>query len=202
MPAVLAVWLARCPGGAARRTEEASMAAGFGGEGSARSIKPEELGTQLDAYHKELHAYILRRLRHDADTEDTVQNVYERVLRYLDSGEPVDCLLSLILTTARNLVIDKARERNRNRVDYVSDKGEPDVPQDKGRNEPQEIVEAEEILKRLQKQLCPLHRTLLDYWIRGMTIDEIAAATGYARRTVETYMTDLRSECKAAWKGE
>ena len=176
------------------------MAAGSGRKGSARSIKSEELGAQLDAYHEELHAYVLRRLRHDADTEDTVQNVYERVLKYLESGAPVDCLPSLIYATARNLVIDKARERERNVIDYVSDNGEPDLPQDARRNEPQEIVEAEEMLKRLEEQLSPRNKEFLEYW--NWETDEIAAAKGITRRTVETYRTRLRSACKVAWKEE
>ena len=176
------------------------MAAGSGGKGSARSIKSEKLGAQLEAYRKRLHAFILRRLRHKADTEDAVQIVYERVLSYLDRGGSIKRLPSLIYRTALNLVIDKTRGRDRNVIDYVSDRGEPDVPQDSQRNEPQETVEAEEMLKCLEEQLSPLHKEFLEYWNWGT--DEIAATKGITRRTVETYRTRLRNACKAAWKGK
>jgi len=178
------------------------MAAGSGDNGSARFIKSEKLGAQLEAYYKRLHALILRHLWHHADADDVLQTVYERVVRYLERGGSVNRLSSFIYRTARNLAIDKLRERDRNVIDYVSDKGEPDVAQDLWRNEPHELAEAAEMVKRLQQGLSARDLDLLKYRMAGMTIDEIAAVTGYTRKTIETYVKRLRSACRAAWKGE
>lgn len=178
------------------------MAASFGGRRKARSIKAEKLGAQLQAHSKPLHALILRHLRNQADAKDVVQMVNERVVRYLDRGGSVNRLPQFMYRTARNLAIDKLRERDRNILEYDSGNGQPDAPQDLLRNDPHQMAEAVEMLDRLYSELSTQEQELLEYRIAGMTSDEIATVTGFTRQTVETYLKRLRSACKAAWKGE
>lgn len=180
------------------------MAASFRGKKKARSIEAESLGAQLQAHSRKLHAFILRRLQNQADTKDLVQTVNERVVRYLDVGGSVNRLPQFMYRTARNLAIDKLRERERNIIEYDSDKAEAhrDAPSEELQNDPQQIAEAVETFDRLYRKLSSQEKELLGYRMAGMTCDEIAAVTGFTRQTVETYLKRLRMACRAAWKGD
>lgn len=180
------------------------MAASFGGKKKARSIKAENLGAQLQAHAKQLHAFILRHLRNQADAKDVVQMVNERVVRYLDAGGAVNRLPQFMYRTARNLAIDKLRERDRNIIEFDSERAEADqdAPRDELQNDPYQMAEAVEKFDRLYRKLSPREKELLEYRMAGMTCDEIAAVTKFTRQTVETYLKRLRSACRAAWKGD
>ncbi len=180
------------------------MPASFRGKKKARSLKAESLGAQLQAHSRKLHAFILRRLQNQADTKDLVQIVNERVVRYLAAGGSVNRLPQFLYRTARNLAIDKLRERERNIIEYDSDKAEthPDAPSEELQNDPHQMAEAVEMFDRLYRKLSPREKELLEYRMAGMTCDEIVAVTGYTRQTVETYLKRLRKICRAAWKGD
>ncbi|HVU34699.1 MAG TPA: sigma-70 family RNA polymerase sigma factor [Opitutaceae bacterium] len=56
-----------------------------------------------------LRRYIRARVRSDADAEDVLQDVWERLVTALDSG-PVEQVGAWLYTVARNRIIDRARK--------------------------------------------------------------------------------------------
>mgnify|MGYP000364901547 CR=1 FL=1 len=128
---------------------------------------------------------ILKRGVHLQDADDLVQEAYVRVKAY-EEAQVGKSREAMLVTTAVNLSLDKARRRNRSPfVDFTEDLLETadDTPP------PDEIYRAQTRLKHLSAGLATLpdktRRILLKRRLDGLSFKAIAAAEGMTVTAVE-----------------
>lgn len=141
------------------------------------------------------------RLSAATEPDDIVQSVFKSVFRGMQSGSyeapPGSTLWNLLavisvrkLSSRATHLAAKCRDTSRN------------VPLDHGGEESSGMTDAfvdpvaveflELCIRESLDLLRPTHRKVLALRIEGHTVDEIAAATGRARRTVERILQDSR----------
>ena len=132
-------------------------------------------------------------LRHNwhekSDIEDFRQEVYVRVCEAAHTEIP-SAAKSFMLTTARNLIVDRVRQRQIVPIDVVADLGTLDTAiDDPG---PEHIVLARDELRRLQAALdrLPLRcrEAVVLGRIEGLTGREIASRMSISEKTVSMHL--------------
>lgn len=73
-----------------------------------------------------LWRYVRARVRNDAEAEDILQDVWERLLATLDAG-PVEQVGAWLYTVARNRIIDRSRQRRPDSLDAILDERNGDA---------------------------------------------------------------------------
>jgi RNA polymerase sigma-70 factor (ECF subfamily) len=75
----------------------------------------DKLGPLFERYKMPLYRYLYLKTRDGAASEDLVQNVFERIIRYRERFRPEGEFKSWIFGIAHNLAVDFLRKRSRNR---------------------------------------------------------------------------------------
>lgn len=144
----------------------------------------------IRAYDRELHGFLLRRLRGGAESpEDIRQEIYLRMLRFTDT-ELVREPRAYLYRVARNVLHDKLLlvERERTNLDA---QGEP-VAEDQTQQ-----VDAERDLEAILSKLPPLYRSvLLLRTVEGLSYVEIAQELNISIHTVKKYMHTALVQCR------
>ena len=125
------------------------------------------------------------RLRRFVDSADICQSVLANFFVRVRVGEfdlsQPDQLLHLLLTMARNKVLDKARRQQADKRDQRRIEADPSAALDAvpgPAHEPPRIVEAQELLEQVRKLLDDDERHLADERALGKEWPEIAAELG------------------------
>lgn len=136
-----------------------------------------------------LMQYLRRNWRDRSDLEDIRQEVYVRVYRTAREQLPKSAK-SFLFTTARNYLIDLARQSDVVPIDAVADVDILSV--DQGAGAPERGVIARQELHRLQEaldKLPPRHREAVVLGrIEGLSGKEIAARMGITESTVSQHL--------------
>lgn len=171
---------------------------GMGLEGA----EPQQLGTHMSAsaalawFLREvlpLEATLMRYLRHNwrdqSDIEDLVQDVYIRVFEAAQREIP-EKAKPFVFTTARNLLIDRVRERRVVPMDAVSDLDALGVAIDTPAPD-QNLIARDELrlLREAIQQLPPRYReVVIMRKIEDLPRSAIAARLGVTEATVSSYL--------------
>jgi RNA polymerase sigma factor (sigma-70 family) len=86
------------------------------GDGADTGKERGSLAHRAEPLRRWLTGYFRRRVRNEADVEDLVQEVFERMVRR-DGGEPIDSLDAYVLRVAASVASDRARRRSARRAD-------------------------------------------------------------------------------------
>lgn len=157
---------------------------------------PEQLSALYDKYGYYLHQRCLLLLGNRADAEDAVQDVFVRVRSYHGSLKaPVT--LAWLYTIANHVCFDKARRRSRE---------EPREPPELAGLDPRRLGDPEDADRRaiVSSVMGQIDRRMRDivilHHIEGWTQEEIAAQTGYSRRTVGKKLAGFAELLRARWR--
>lgn len=151
-------------------------------------------------YRRELHRYLLRRLRHPQDTDDLAQEVYLRLCR-LDDEKCVHKPLAYLYGIASHVLADFRIEVEQQRehitvdsetVEEWSDSPSCVLPDDLG-----DRLNLQQQIDKALAQLPPTHAAvLLAHKRDGMSYDEVAEALGLSIHTVEKYVTQAKARIR------
>lgn len=156
-------------------------------------------------YSRELHRFLMRRLRNPTDSDDLAQEVYLRLCR-LDDEKCVHKPLAYLYGIASHVLADFRLEQEVEREMIVHD---GDGPADW--EEQPSCVLPDDLAKRLNLQqqidwaLAQLPAThaavLLAHKRDGKSYDEVAADLGLSIHTVEKYVTQAKSRIRTmSWE--
>ena len=151
-------------------------------------------------YRRELHRYLLRRLRRPEDLDDVKQEVYMRLLR-MDRVECIREPLAYLYTIASNVVADftLAERRKYGHVTPDSDAVEH-WSDDPAQALPDDIAERTSLERQLEKalnQLPPLQAAaLVLHYQEGMSCDEIATKLGLSSKSIDKYLTRAKARMR------
>jgi RNA polymerase sigma-70 factor (ECF subfamily) len=151
---------------------------------------------QLQPHEPLLRAWLHSRFPSDCDIDDIVQEAFMRVLQARASG-PVDAPKAFLFTTARNLILDRLRHQQVERMDPLAEidalpvmDGGADIPETVARTQELELLtQAIQSLPTRCRQILTLRK------IYGMSQKEVAAELGIAEHTVEAQATIGLRKC-------
>lgn len=169
-------------------------------ENNMKATLPQRAWTIGVHYRRELHRYLLRRLRRPQDLEDLQQEVYMRLLR-MDRMECIREPLAYLYSIAANVVADfTLSERRRNErvtpdseaVDHWADDASQALPDDIA-----ERTSLERQLENALSQLPPLQAAaLVLHYQEGMSCDEIAVKLGLSPKSIDKYLTRAKARMR------
>lgn|GEM_PF-1626675 len=179
-----------------------------GWEGAARSEDQASLDDALRRAWTVVYHHARANVRERQEAEDVAQEVFVRVLGRLASPDGAAAAIeqAYLTRTARNLLYDRWRRRDRNRADdaaYAGDRsGDPVGPED----EVVRRIEGEEVRLALTT-LTPAQRQVLRLRIfEQLTADEVAAVVGrtpdWVRQTQHRALRALRDHLTRAEEPE
>lgn len=158
-------------------------------KGSAENVE-----AMVRAYDRELHAFLLRRLRGSSESsEDVRQEIYLRMLRFTDT-ELVREPRAYLYRVARNVLNDKLLllERERTTFDSPNDGITDGITMDQA-----EQVDNARDLERILSQLPRMYRAvLLLRTAEGMSHSEIAEKLELSEHTVKKYLHLALVQCR------
>jgi RNA polymerase sigma-70 factor, ECF subfamily len=153
-------------------------------------------------YAPELHRYIVRRLRRDADAADVTQEIFERFLR-MDRNEMVDNPQAYLFGIASNVLSDTRMREDKNLVIYDSEAVEQ-ITEEIAHSKPDTLAEETDAALDLQfalSRLSPSHRAALLLIKRdGLSYEEAARRLGLTVATITIYLFEARAKVKMLLK--
>lgn len=154
-------------------------------------------------YRRELHRYLLRRLRQPQDVDDLASQVYERLCRISDE-RVVEKPLAYLYGIASHVLADHRVEQEMEcHCDHIdcdddwSDKPCCVLPDDK-----EERLNLQQQIDRAMAQLPPTHAAvLLAHKRDGLSYDEVAEKLNISVFTVEKYVTQAKARVRTmSWE--
>lgn len=152
----------------------------------------------LSRYRRELHRYLMRRLRNPNDVDDLAQEVYERLVRMNDVklvDKPLAYLYGIASHVLADFRIDVEQEREHITVDsemaeeWYDMQVEPDVLAER--------LNLQQQIDLAMAQLPPTHAAvLLAHKRDGMSYDEVAELLDLSIHTVEKYVTQAKARVR------
>ncbi len=153
-------------------------------------------------YAPELHRYILRRLRREADAADLTQEIFERFLR-MDREEMVRNPQAYLFGIASHVISDARMREDRSLVVYDSQTVEQMTDQ-LGHSQPDTLADetgAAQDLRYALSKLSNSHRAVLLLVKRdGLSYEEAARRMGLTVATVTLYLFEARAKVKTLLK--
>lgn len=129
--------------------------------------------------------------RNKSDLEDLRQDIYARILEKVEDGVP-EQTKAFVLTTARNLLIDRVRREHIVPIETMADLEALNTAADAPGAD--RVVIARDALRRLQIALDKLpprcREVVLLRRVEGLSRQEIAARMGISAKTVAAHMTN------------
>lgn len=156
-------------------------------------------------YRRELHRYLMRRLRYPQDVDDLAQDVYLRLCK-LDEDTCIERPLAYLYGIASHVLADFRVEVEQQRehitvdsdtVDEWADTPSCILPDDLA-----ERLNLQQQIDRALAQLPPTHAAvLLAHKRDGMSYDEVAEKLGLSIHTVEKYVTQSKARIRTmSWE--
>ena len=149
-------------------------------------------------YTRELHRYLLRRLRRPEDVDDLAQEVYLRLLR-MDQDKCVRKPLNFLYGIASHVVADfhRARARTVPTVDASDEREESNESNPAPSDELAERLNLQQQLQRALAQLPPTHAAvLLAHKRDGLSYEEVARELKLSVHTVAIYIKEAKARIR------
>jgi len=138
-----------------------------------------------------LMRFLNQNWRNKSELEDLRQDIYARILEKVDDGVP-EHAKAFVLTTARNLLVDRVRREHVVPIDAVADLEGLNMATDTPGAD--RVVIARDTLRRLQAALDRLpprcREVVLLRRVEGLSRQEIATRMGITEKTVAAHMTN------------
>jgi RNA polymerase sigma-19 factor, ECF subfamily len=156
-------------------------------------------------YRRELHRYLMRRLRHPQDVDDLAQDVYLRLLA-IDDERVVRKPLAYLYGIASHVLADYRIEVEAEREIITVDSEIVDEWTDSpGCVLPDDIADRLNLQQQIDKamaQLPPTHAAvLLAHKRDGMSYEEVAEHLDLSIHTVEKYVTQAKARIRTmSWE--
>ncbi|AJA11214.1 hypothetical protein SKP52_21805 [Sphingopyxis fribergensis] len=163
----------------------------------------------FDAFYRDererIHVYFRRRAGRDA-APDLTQEAFARLLR---SGalERTECPQAYLTRIARNLLIDRARQKTCGPTAFYPLDEERDAVSQAEQTWRIEAIDLFRVYRQTVRTMPPkTRRVFLMRRVRRMSYKEIAAQLGIGITTVDYHMVQALARCRAAvaaqWSGE
>jgi RNA polymerase sigma-70 factor (ECF subfamily) len=152
-------------------------------------------------YRRELHRYLMRRLRQPQDVDDLAQEVYLRLLT-LDDEKVVHKPLAYLYGVASHVLADFRIELEQEREHITVDSDTVDEWSDSPSCVlPDNLAERLSLQQQIDTalaQLPPTHAAvLLAHKRDGMSYDQVAELLGLSIHTVEKYVTQAKARIRS-----
>ncbi len=157
---------------------------------------------QLFREHNEALIRLLSAQLHDRqEAKEVAQEAYVRMLA-LDHLDAVSYLTNFLFRTARNLAIDRLRQRNsRGKLDELVF-----FPEEATSPSPESTYMARRALERIARALDELPATCRKVFLlvryEGLSYGEVAARIGVNERTVYRYVARALEHCHRVLEGD
>lgn len=156
-------------------------------------------------YRRELHRYLMRRLRQPQDVDDLAQEVYLRLCRLDDERcvhKPLAYLYGIASHVLADFRIEVEAEREVVTVDSDTVEEWIDQPSCVLPDDLADRLNLQQQIDRALAQLPPTHAAvLLAHKRDGLSYDEVAEKLGLSIHTVEKYVTQAKSRIRTmAWE--
>jgi RNA polymerase sigma-19 factor, ECF subfamily len=155
-------------------------------------------------YTPALHRYLTKRVRDPSSVPDLMQDIFERFLQLLNTGEvinPQGCLYGIALNRIREYWYSQTHSRvafDSETVEAAAERLEHASPDDIALR-----LALQQDLNEALSQLPPAHRAVLLLVKRdGLTYAEVAEKTGLAVSTITKYLFEARARVKLLLKRE
>jgi RNA polymerase sigma factor (sigma-70 family) len=178
------------------------------GIATKKTRSDELLGVaHIERYEPLLHAYLLRRIKHPQDTRDFTQEIFTRFIRRCnDDPETVRDPLRFLFGIALNVVRESRYDTQHTRVTFdtvlAEDVEAIDPAQMPSRQTRESTAEQVEMHEDILNAISQLPKSYLAAWwfvdVEGMSYEEAARASGFARNTISAYVTNARAKLKLA----
>lgn len=165
-----------------------------------KATLPQRAWTVGVHYRRELHKYLLRRLRRPQELDDLKQEIYLRLLR-MDRMECVREPLAYLYSIAANVVADFtiAERRRQGYVMPDSDAVEnwAEDPEQALPDDAADRLSLERQLRKALDQLPPLQAAALVYHYQdGLSCNEIANKLNLSPKSVDKYLTRAKARMR------
>jgi RNA polymerase sigma-70 factor (ECF subfamily) len=150
-------------------------------------------------YRRELHRYLMRRLREPQDVDDLAQSVYERLLRF-DDEKVVHKPLAYLYGVASHVLADFRIEEERDHEHVVAHDESEDWAECPSCILPDDLADRLNLQQQIDlaiAQLPPTHAAvLLSHKRDGLSYEEVAEKLGLSIHTVEKYVTQAKARLR------
>lgn len=170
---------------------------------SDRGVEKPAAGFGISAfrhYRRELHRYLLRRLRRPQDVDDLAQEVYLRLLRHDDEKcvrKPLAYLYGIASHVVADFRIGAEHEREHLTFDSEAAEHSSDEPSSVLQDDLADRLNLAQQIERALAQLPPMHAAvLLAHKRDGLSYEEVAKKLGLSVHTVEKYVTQAKARIR------
>jgi RNA polymerase sigma-70 factor (ECF subfamily) len=151
-------------------------------------------------YRRELHRYLLRRLRRPQDVDDLAQEVYLRLLRH-DESKCVHKPLAYLYGIASHVVADYRTDMKQDQRHLTFDSDDEESwSQAPASVLPDQLADRLNLQQQLERALSQLPSThaavLLAHKRDGLSYEEVAAKLNLSVHTVEKYVTQAKARIR------
>lgn len=133
-----------------------------------------KLGLLFERNHRPLFKYFYRMSRDSRLSEDMVQSVFERMLKYRDSYEGNGSFKTWMYSIARNAYIDQYRKQKRNGESYEFDEERWQINSDESRDLNAQHHKKQLLEKGLQQLDSEKREVIIMSRFEGLNYKEIA----------------------------
>lgn len=177
-------------------------------DSSARDVDSAPASFGISAfrhYRRELHRYLMRRLRKPEDVDDLAQEVYLRLLRH-DESKCVHKPLAYLYGIASHVVADyhigEVYDREHLMFGGDAENGWPEESASIQLDDLAERLNLQQQLERALSQLPPTHAAvLLAHKRDGLSYNEVAKKLNLSIHTVEKYVTQAKARIRTmSWE--
>lgn len=160
----------------------------------------EFAGMLFNRYRRELHRYLMRRLRHPQDVDDLAQEVYMRLLR-LDDTMVIHKPLAYLYGVSSHVLADYRIEVEQQTAVITVDSELAEEWESHGSMVlPDDLAERLNLQQQIalaMAQLPPTHQAvLLAHKRDGLSYNEVAEKLGLSIHTVEKYVTQAKARIR------
>ena len=165
-----------------------------------RSIRRSASVTKFLRYKRELHRYLIRRLRNPNDVDDLAQEVFRRLLM-VDESKAIDKPLAYLYGVASHVLADDQLEKKRWKGLLIFDsQALEEAEADKPAFIEDDLADRLNLQQQIDKAVAQLPPTqaavLLAHKRDGMSYEEVAEYLGLSIHTVEKYVTQAKSRIR------
>lgn len=161
------------------------------------------LAIRLGKYRKELHRYLLRRLRRPNDVDDLAQEVYMRLIQIPDD-KCVEKPLAYLYGIASHVIADHMFDlKQRSHIDWSEDADDwIDSPACVLPDDIADRLNLQQQIDKAMAQLPPKHAAvLLAHKRDGLSYEECAERLGLSIFTVEKYVSQAKARIRTmSWE--
>lgn len=161
-------------------------------------------GAAFEKYQKELHRFLVRRLRDRQDAADLAQEVYLRLVR-VENTDWVRKPQAYVYGVASHVVSEYRMRSEKESVTFDSQAVER-VAEHPSQMAPDELADQlalERQLERVLGKLPPTHLAVLLLHKRdGLSYEEVAQKLDLSVHTVQKYLFQAKAQIRTAWENE